>query len=60
MGVLVASCVQLGGLKLGVACKVTRKYGEVSRTTIAELVPVMEMEVKKGAGGGGKLPLLPS
>ena len=54
-----AIIVQTGRDRLGLDCSVTRKYGEVSRTTVA-LVRVLEMPVKTGAAGAGKAPPLPS
>ena len=37
-GVFVAIVVQFGAGRMGLDCSVTRKYGVVLRTTVAELV----------------------
>ena len=57
-GVSVVIVAQLWRDKSGQACSVRRKYGEVRRTTVAELV-VLEMSVKMGAAGVGRLPPTP-
>jgi hypothetical protein len=58
-GVAVAIVVQLARDKFERACSVRRKYGMVLRTTVTELVGVMEMEVKMGAVGAGRVALAP-
>ena len=58
-GVLVAIVVQFRGDRPGLDCSVTSKYGVVLRTTVAELVVVLEMSVNTGASGIGRLPLSP-
>src|ERR1017187_2696273 len=57
-GLFVAIIVQLGGDRLGLDCSVTRKYGEVLRTTVA-LVSVLKMPVNMGAAGIDRLPPSP-
>ena len=57
-GVFVAIIVQFVGDRLGLVCSVTKKYGDVLRTTVA-LVRVLEMLVNMGAFGVGRLPPLP-
>jgi hypothetical protein len=58
-GVFVAIVVQFGGDRPGLDCSVTRKYGVVLRTTVTELVVVLEMLVNTGAFGVGSSPTLP-
>ena len=57
-GVFVAIIVQFGGERSGLDCNVTRKYGEVLRTTVA-LERVVEIPAKTGAAGVGILPPTP-
>ena len=58
-GVSVASVVQFVRDMSGLVCSVRRKYGVVLRTTVVELVAVLEVWVNLGASGVGRLPLLP-
>ena len=58
-GVLVAIVVQFSGERPGLDCSVTREYGVVLRTTVAESAAVVEMSVNTGASGIGRLPLSP-
>ena len=58
-GVSVAIVVQFGGDTPGLDCSVTRKYGVVLRTTVTELMVVLEMLVNTGAFGVGNSPTLP-
>ena len=59
IGVSVVIVFQFGGDRLGLACSVRRKYGEVRRTTVAELVVVLEILVKMGPSAVGRLPPAP-
>ena len=58
-GVSVAIVVQFAGDRPGLVCSVRRKYGVVLRTTVAELVVLLEMSVNMGASGVGRLPPVP-
>src|ERR1035437_8317812 len=58
-GVFVAIVVQFGGDKPGLDCSVTRKNGVVLRTTVTELVVVLEMPINTGAFGVGSSPTMP-
>ena len=58
VGLFVAIIVQFVGDRFGLDWSVTRKYGEVLRTTVA-LVRVLEMDVNAGAAGAGRVPPLP-
>lgn len=58
-GVLVAMVVQFERDRFGLDCSVTRKYGVVLRTSVTELVFVLEMLVNAGAVGVGNSPTSP-
>ena len=58
IGKFVAIVVQFVRDRFGLDCSVTRKYGEVLRTTVA-LVRVLAMLVNTGAAGIDRLPPSP-